>query len=74
MKDSRMIYEVTANRFLRGMVRGLVGTMLRVGSGKITMNEFTKIIEEKDCSKADFSVPAHGLFLKKVSYPEKVLK
>lgn len=64
------IYRVKANRFLRGMVRGLVGTMLQVGRGKLTIDGFRQVIEAKDCSKADFSVPGHGLFLCKVEYPE----
>ncbi|OQP45174.1 tRNA pseudouridine(38-40) synthase TruA [Niastella populi] len=64
------VFRVKANRFLRGMVRGLVGTMLQVGRGKITVETFRQIIEAKDCTKADFSVPGHGLFLQKVEYPE----
>jgi tRNA pseudouridine38-40 synthase len=64
------IYRVKANRFLRGMVRGLVGTMLQVGRGKLSIDGFRQVIEAKDCSKADFSVPGHGLFLCKVEYPE----
>ena len=69
-KENKIIYNVTANRFLRGMVRGLVGTMLKVGTGKISIAEFKSIIENKDNSKADFSVPARGLYLKNVSYPD----
>lgn len=65
------VYRVKANRFLRGMVRGLVGTMLQVGRGKITLQQFREIIEARDCTKADFSVPGHGLFLQKVEYPEQ---
>lgn len=64
-----LIYTVEGNRFLRGMVRGLVGTMLRVGAGKMSILEFKKIIEIKDCSFVDFSVPAHALFLIDVKYP-----
>jgi tRNA pseudouridine38-40 synthase len=63
-------YTVAANRFLRGMVRALVGTMLKVGTGKTSIKEFRDIIESKDCKRADFSTPAHGLFLKKVVYKE----
>lgn len=63
-----IIYEVEGNRFLRGMVRGLVGTMLKVGTGKLSLQDFKKIIEDKDASKADFSVPAQGLFLMKVNF------
>jgi tRNA pseudouridine38-40 synthase len=68
VKDNLTIYHVEANRFLRGMVRGLVGTMLKVGTGKISLDQFRSIIESKDCTKADFSVPPHGLFLLKVMY------
>jgi tRNA pseudouridine38-40 synthase len=64
-----LCYNVSGNRFLRGMVRGMVGTMLRVGTNKLTINEFIDIIRAKDCTKADFSVPPQGLFLKKVNYP-----
>ena len=69
-----MNYEVTGNRFLRGMVRGLVGTMLKVGTGKMSIEEFRKIIDLKDCTKADFSVPAHGLFLMEVKYADGIMK
>ncbi len=70
MLEQGAVFRVKANRFLRGMVRGLVGTMLQVGRGKITLEAFRQIIEAKDCTKADFSVPGHGLFLQKVEYPE----
>jgi tRNA pseudouridine38-40 synthase len=50
------------------MVKALVGTMLRVGTNKISLNEFSKIIEDKDCNNADFSPPSHGLFLNAVNY------
>lgn len=62
------VYKVRANRFLRGMVRGLVGTMLRVGTGKLTPAAFAAVIEEGDQSKADFSVPPQGLFLVSVNF------
>lgn len=68
IEGEKFIYNVIANRFLRGMVKGLVGTMLRVGSNKISIKEFSKIIEDKDCSKVDFSPPSHGLFLIAVNY------
>jgi tRNA pseudouridine38-40 synthase len=63
-------YRVKGNRFLRGMVRGLVGTMLRVGRGQMTIGEFRNVLNARDCSKADFSVPGKGLCLEKVVYPE----
>jgi len=66
-----MIYVVRANRFLRGMVRGLVGTMLQVGRGKISLDEFRRIIEGGDSKNVDFSVPGHGLCLMRVEYGEE---
>jgi tRNA pseudouridine38-40 synthase len=63
------VYHVQGNRFLRGMVRGLTGTMLRVGTGKISLDDFRQIIESRDCTRADFSVPPQGLFLERVHYP-----
>jgi len=68
LQDNLTVYNVEANRFLRGMVRGLVGTMLKAGTGKISITGFRSIIESKDCSKADFSVPPQGLFLLDVRY------
>lgn len=62
-------YQVGSNRFLRGMVRGLVGTMLKVGRNKISIDQFINIIRSGDCTKADFSAPPQGLFLQKVNFP-----
>jgi tRNA pseudouridine38-40 synthase len=67
-ENELLVYNVQANRFLRGMVRGLVGTMLKAGTGKIAINDFIKIIENKDAMQADFSVPPQGLFLCSVNY------
>jgi tRNA pseudouridine38-40 synthase len=64
-----LVYRVTGNRFLRGMVRGLVGTMLLVGRGKYTVEMFEEIIESKNAGKTDFSTPAHGLSLMEVKFP-----
>lgn len=69
-KENMLVYSVEANRFLRGMVRGLVGTMLLVGRKKISVSDFKNIIESGDCTKANFATPPHGLFLIKVEYPE----
>jgi tRNA pseudouridine38-40 synthase len=71
-RDGLFEYEVRSNRFLRGMIRGLVATMLRVARGSISLNDFRKIIELKDCSKADFSAPAQGLCLTKVAFPSSI--
>jgi tRNA pseudouridine38-40 synthase len=62
-------YKVTGNRFLRGMVRGLVGTMLHVGKGKYTIAQFKEIIESQSALRTDFSTPAHGLILEAVKFP-----
>ena len=63
-----LIYKIKANRFLRGMVKGLVATMLLVGKKKIKLEEFISVVEAKDCMVADFSVPSEGLFLVKVVF------
>ena len=64
-----LIYRVKANRFLRGMVRALVATMLKLGRHKITIEEFRSIITSRDCTRASFAVPGKGLFLQKVNLP-----
>jgi len=69
-----LVYRVEANRFLRGMVRGLVGTMLQVGRGKIGLEEFASILRNKDNQQADFSVPGHGLFLFRVYFPDSIFQ
>jgi tRNA pseudouridine38-40 synthase len=69
-----LVFHVRANRFLRGMVRGLVGTMLLVGRNKLTISQFEQIIQTKDPSLVNFSVPGHGLFLIQVSYPDQVFQ
>ncbi len=65
-------YTVCGDRFLRGMVRALVGTMIWVGSGKISLQDFKQLIEDKDALKANFSTPAHGLCLMHVAYPNSL--
>ncbi|MFY7963606.1 MAG: tRNA pseudouridine(38-40) synthase TruA, partial [Chitinophagaceae bacterium] len=68
VENDCLVFNVKANRFLRGMVRALVATMLKVGRGQISIEDFKQIIAAKDCSKAYFDTPAHGLFLVKVDY------
>lgn len=68
-KDNHLKFTISADRFLRNMVRAIVGTMINIGSGKISLDDFRNIIESKDRSQAGFSVPAHGLYLVKVEYP-----
>jgi tRNA pseudouridine38-40 synthase len=64
-----LVFYIKADRFLRGMVRALVATMLKIGRDKISIDGFKNIIEEKNCAKASFAVPPHGLFLIRVNYP-----
>lgn len=71
-KDNQLIFTITADRFLRNMVRAIVGTMLNVGTGKCTVEEFCRIIESKNRSRAGASVLASGLYLSKVEYPKDV--
>lgn len=65
---NKMVFTIVADRFLRNMVRAIVGTMLNIGTGKISLQDFEKIIDSKDRSNAGFSVPAHGLYLTKIEY------
>jgi tRNA pseudouridine38-40 synthase len=71
-KDDLLLFEIKANRFLRNMVRAIVGTLIQVGRGEITEAEFSDIIASKNRSRAGFSVPAEGLFLTQVDYPDTV--
>ena len=73
-QHDQLHYVVRANRFLRGMVRGLVGTQLQVARGRYDLAEFRRIIEARDCTLADFSVAGHGLYLEEISYPEGSLR
>ncbi|WP_163712296.1 tRNA pseudouridine(38-40) synthase TruA [Mangrovibacterium lignilyticum] len=63
-------FTIKADRFLRNMVRAIVGTLVSVGQGKLTIDDFRNIIEAKDRGTAGFSVPAQGLFLTDICYPE----
>ncbi|HAH23030.1 MAG TPA: tRNA pseudouridine(38-40) synthase TruA [Prolixibacteraceae bacterium] len=67
-----LIFTVKADRFLRNMVRAMVGTLLEVGIGKMDIVAFRSVIEQKDRGAAGLSVPAHGLFLTDIEYPENV--
>ena len=71
-EDGLLIYNVQANRFLRGMVKGLVGTMLRMATKDQPLSAFTNIIMGKDCSKVDFTPASQGLFLCEVGFPEAI--
>lgn len=69
VQGNKLVFTVSADRFLRNMVRAIVGTLVNVGLGKISVDDFKSIIESRDRNKAGFSVPAHGLYLTKVIYP-----
>lgn len=72
LKGDTLVFTITANRFLRNMVRAIVGTLLDVGLGKSKPEDIRVIIESKNRSNAGASVPAKGLYLTKVSYPESI--
>jgi tRNA pseudouridine38-40 synthase len=67
-----MIFSISANRFLRGMVRAIVGTLLEVGTQKISIKEFQSIVKSKDRKKAGMNVPPEGLYLIHVKYPKNI--
>ena len=70
--DNELIFTIKSNRFLRNMVRAIVGTLIDVGIGKNDPSMIRKIIAAKDRSNSGASVPAHGLFLYKIEYPENI--
>ena len=73
-KEGLLIFTITADRFLRNMVRAVVGTLLEVGQEKISPETVKEIILAKDRHAAGYSVPAKGLFLEKVRYPDSLQK
>jgi len=73
-REQCLVYKVRANRFLRGMVRGLTGTMLQVARKKLTISEFSEIFEKGNNYNVHFSVPGHGLYLIQVYYPEELFR
>lgn len=66
------VFKITANRFLRNMVRAVVGTLLEVGKGKISLDEFKTIVNNKNRSDAGMSAPGHALYLSHIQYPQSV--
>jgi len=70
--DNRLIFTIKADRFLRNMVRAIVGTMIDVGFRKISLHDFEEIILMKDRCRAGKSAPAQGLFLVDIEYPEEI--
>ncbi len=70
--DSQWVFTIQADRFLRNMVRSIVGTLLEVGRNKLSLDEFRAVIEAKDRNKAGTSMPGKALFLVDVEYPEQL--
>lgn len=73
-KNEQLIFTIRADRFLRNMVRAIVGTLLEIGFQKISLAEFHDIIKSKDRTRAGASAPAHGLYLTKIKYPNRIKK
>jgi tRNA pseudouridine38-40 synthase len=72
-KDNLLVFHITADRFLRNMVRAIVGTLINVGLGKNSIEDLIKIIESRNRSEAGLSVPARGLFLTRIEYPKTMI-
>jgi len=70
--EHELIFQISADRFLRNMVRAIVGTLLDVGNHKTALEDFHNIIQSKDRSKAGASAPAKGLYLTKIVYPDSI--
>ncbi len=71
-KGDVLVFTISANRFLRGMVRAIVGTLLDVGTGKLSVKQFQEIIKSKDRKKAGMNAPPEGLYLTQVKYPRSI--
>ncbi|TRO64016.1 tRNA pseudouridine(38-40) synthase TruA [Christiangramia sabulilitoris] len=72
MKDDKLIFHITADRFLRNMVRAVVGTLVEIGQGKYPVSHMHQVIKSEDRGKAGTSVPAHGLYLTRIEYPDNI--
>ncbi|MDH6341496.1 tRNA pseudouridine38-40 synthase [Parabacteroides sp. PFB2-12] len=72
-KEGFWVFTITADRFLRNMVRAIVGTLLEVGRGKLTLDGFRQVIEAKDRGAAGTSAPGHALFLEDITYPSELI-
>lgn len=71
-KDDQLLFHITANRFLRGMVRAIVGTLMNVGYGRMSVEEINTLIESRDRNQAGKAAPAKGLFLSRIEYPTDI--
>lgn len=71
-EKEKLVFYITADRFLRNMVRAVVGTLLEIGTGKLKPEAIHEIIKSKDRGRAGTSVPAHGLYLTRIEYPKSI--
>ena len=69
----QLVFHIVANRFLRGMVRAIVGSLLDVGTGKTSLSDFRQLIDSKDRKRAGMNVPPEGLYLVDVKYPKSII-
>ncbi|WP_299440192.1 tRNA pseudouridine(38-40) synthase TruA [uncultured Aquimarina sp.] len=67
-----LVFKISANRFLRNMVRAIVGTLIEIGEHKLNLSDLKQIIKSENRSEAGYSVPAHGLYLTEVQYPKTI--
>ena len=74
LHDDEWVFVIQADRFLRNMVRAIVGTLVEVGRGKLTIEGFQRIIQQKDRCSAGMSMPAHALFLEDIGYPSEIYR
>lgn len=72
-RGEELHFDIRANRFLRNMVRAIVGTLLEVGQGTLSLNEFIQVIESRDRTNAGKSAPAKGLYLSRINYPKEII-
>ncbi|HZK03563.1 MAG TPA: tRNA pseudouridine(38-40) synthase TruA [Bacteroidaceae bacterium] len=72
ISNDEWVFTITADRFLRNMVRAIVGTLLKTGYNRLSVDEFESVIKKKDRCAAGESVPPHGLFLESIEYPEHI--
>ena len=72
LSGNELVFEITADRFLRNMVRAIVGTRVEVGRGKLSIEDFRSVIEARDRCKAGTSAPGNALFLTDITYPEEL--
>jgi tRNA pseudouridine38-40 synthase len=74
LEANELVFTIKANRFLRNMVRAIVGTMLNIGTGKTKVEQLHDVIKSKDRSQAGASVPGYALYLTKIEYPKSIKK